>query len=171
MKHASVHSLALLSAVVAQLRELPGLAERSQGSFYFRSKAFLHFHEDPAGLFADAKLTGGDFERYPVNTVQERRAFVAGVRKAVLAGSGQQMVSASTLVTVKVKPGARTSSLIAGPDGTWNAQLKAQPVDGKANEELIRLVAQEFSVPRSAVAIKSGAAARLKVVEVSRSST
>jgi uncharacterized protein (TIGR00251 family) len=69
-------------------------------------------------------------------------------------------------VTVKVRPGARSSSLTEGPDGTWVAQLKAPPVDGKANDELIRLVAAHFSVPRSAVAITSGATARLKTLKI-----
>jgi hypothetical protein len=44
---------------------------RSPGSFYLRSRAVLHFHEDPAGLFADVR-TGADWERFPVNTRREQ---------------------------------------------------------------------------------------------------
>jgi len=69
-------------------------------------------------------------------------------------------------VRVKVKPNARVSVLEAQPDGTWLARLKAPPVDGKANEELIRLVAQHFGVRRAEVTIKSGASARLKLLQL-----
>ena len=67
---------------------------------------------------------------------------------------------------MKVKPNARVSSLAQSPDGSWSAQLKAPPVDGKANEELVALVAREFGSAKSAVSIKSGASGRLKLVHV-----
>jgi len=70
------------------------------------------------------------------------------------------------ILQVKVKPNARDSALTQEPNGTWTARVKAPPVDGKANEELIRLVAAHFRCPKSAVTIKSGASGRLKRVEV-----
>jgi uncharacterized protein len=71
------------------------------------------------------------------------------------------------LLQVKARPGARASTLVEpGDDGVWTAQLKAAPVDGKANHELIGLVAARFGVPRSRVTIRSGAAARLKRVQI-----
>ena len=51
-------------------------------------------------------------------------------------------------------------------DGTFTATLKSPPVDGKANAELVGLVARHFQVPKSAVAIKTGAGARIKRVTV-----
>jgi len=45
-------------------------------------------------------------------------------------------------------------------DGTWLAKLKSPPVDGKANTELIELVARHHGCARSAVSIRSGAGAR-----------
>ena len=51
---------------------------------------------------------------------------------------------ATVLLRVRVKPNARASSLHQAPDGTWQAQLKSPPVEGKANEELISLVADHF---------------------------
>jgi hypothetical protein len=45
-------------------------------------------------------------------------------------------------------------------------RLAAPPVDGAANEELIRFVAERLGVPRSAVRIAAGATSRRKVVEV-----
>ena len=65
-------------------------------------------------------------------------------------------------IEVKVKPNARASALVDAGDGTWLAQLKAPPVDGKANEELIALVASHFGLRRAQVTIRSGASSRLK---------
>ena len=70
------------------------------------------------------------------------------------------------ILTVKVKPHARATSLTPGSDGTWLATLKSPPVDGKANAELIALVARHFKCPKSCVTIKSGAGARLKRIEI-----
>lgn len=67
---------------------------------------------------------------------------------------------------VKVKPNARASSLTREADGTWTARVKAPPVDGKANDELIRLVAAHFRCPKSAVSIKTGASGRTKRIEI-----
>jgi uncharacterized protein (TIGR00251 family) len=67
---------------------------------------------------------------------------------------------------VKVKPNARVSELEACADGTWLARLKAPPVDGRANEELIALVAAHFKLRRAQVAIKSGASGRMKLMQV-----
>lgn len=67
---------------------------------------------------------------------------------------------------LKVKPNARASALEQQADGTWLAQVKAPPVDGKANEELVALVAQHFGVRKAQVSIKSGAGGRMKLVQV-----
>lgn len=73
---------------------------------------------------------------------------------------------AAVTLRVKVKPNARISSLLKAPDGSWLATLKAPPVDGKANEELIALVAEHFKCRKAAVGIKSGASGRTKLVKV-----
>ena len=67
---------------------------------------------------------------------------------------------------IKVKPNARVSALEQAPDGTWLAQLKAPPVDGKANEELIALLARHFGCRRADVSIRSGASGRMKLVRI-----
>lgn len=69
-------------------------------------------------------------------------------------------------IQVKVKPNARSSSLEETEEGLWLAQLKSPPVDGKANEELVALVARRFRCARSAVSIKSGASGRLKLIRI-----
>nr|WP_236590002.1 DUF167 domain-containing protein [Ramlibacter aurantiacus] len=69
---------------------------------------------------------------------------------------------------VRVKPNAR-ASLLTPPsrDGEpWLVQVAAPPVDGKANDELVRLLASHFGCNRSAVKVKTGAGARLKLVEI-----
>ena len=76
------------------------------------------------------------------------------------------MAGNATIVEVKVKPNAR-QSLLAQADGTsWLAQLKAAPVDGKANAELITLVARHFGCAKSAVVITGGAGGRRKRVRI-----
>ena len=70
------------------------------------------------------------------------------------------------IIAIKVKPNARTSLLEQTEDGTWHAQLKSPPVDGKANAELIALVARQFHCAKSAVSIKSGASGRMKLVRI-----
>ena len=72
----------------------------------------------------------------------------------------------STVLQVKVKPQSRVSALSQSEDGQWLAQIKSLPVDGKANEELIALVAKQFGCAKSKVSIKSGAASRLKLVRI-----
>lgn len=76
------------------------------------------------------------------------------------------MPLATITLKIKVKPGAKTESLVAAEDGSWIASVKAQPVDGKANAALLALVARHFAVARSAVQLKSGAGSRFKLIQV-----
>ena len=70
------------------------------------------------------------------------------------------------VIQVKVKPNARTSAIEEKSLGVWSAQLKSPPIDGRANEELIALVAKQFACRKSAVSIKSGASGRMKLVRI-----
>jgi len=54
---------------------------------------------------------------------------------------------------VKVKPNSREQKIIHQPDGSLNVYFKSPPVDGKANEELIKLLAVEFNIPKSSITI------------------
>jgi uncharacterized protein YggU (UPF0235/DUF167 family) len=74
--------------------------------------------------------------------------------------------STATVIRVKVKPNSRSSAFEPVQDGTWVARLKSAPVDGKANEELIALVAAHFQCRKSAVSIKAGAAGRTKWLRI-----
>lgn len=53
MRHARGQDLDRLDRLLIELRTLPGLTEKKRGIFYRKSRAFLHFHEDPKGMFAD----------------------------------------------------------------------------------------------------------------------
>lgn len=68
------------------------------------------------------------------------------------------------ILSIKAKPNSRVSLLSRQDDGTWLAQLKSPPVDGKANAELIELVARHFGCAKSSVSIKTGAGSKLKRV-------
>ena len=72
MKHAGPAALDALEPLLERVRALPGLKEKARGTFYRKSRAVLHFHEDPAGLFADVRLAGDDFTRVRVSTSAEQ---------------------------------------------------------------------------------------------------
>jgi len=65
-----------------------------------------------------------------------------------------------------VKPNARSSALEQLSDGTWLARVASPPVDGKANAELVSLIAEHFGVRKAQVSIKTGASGRSKLVQI-----
>ena len=83
MRHVSAAGLDELDDVLSELRSVDGLKEKSRGVFYRGSRAFLHFHEDPSGLYADVRLDA-DFERMRVTTKAERKRLLSVVRVAAL---------------------------------------------------------------------------------------
>ena len=83
MRHATPGALDRLEPLLVELRRCDGLREKKRGTFYRGSQAFLHFHEDPAGLFADVKLEGAEFSRLRATTRSEQRTLVAAVRRAL----------------------------------------------------------------------------------------
>ncbi|HTR60843.1 MAG TPA: hypothetical protein VMH37_04005 [Candidatus Binataceae bacterium] len=82
MKHAGPDALDRIEPLLARVRRLEGLKEPKRGTFYRGSSAFLHFHEDPAGMFADIKLDG-DFQRFRVSTRKEIDTFLACAARAL----------------------------------------------------------------------------------------
>jgi uncharacterized protein len=69
-------------------------------------------------------------------------------------------------IAVKVHPRAKRTAITGRLGDAYKLDLKAPPVDGKANEECIRFFAQLAGVPRPAVRIVQGAAGRMKIVEI-----
>jgi hypothetical protein len=78
MRHARDSDLDRLEELLIQLRTLPGLTEKKRGVFYRKSRAFLHFHEDPKGMFAD--ISDPD-ERIDVTEAGGQAALMAAARQ------------------------------------------------------------------------------------------
>jgi hypothetical protein len=84
VRHARPEDLTPLAGVLEGLRGIPGLTEKKPGTFYRGSRAFLHFHVDPAGLFADVR-PHDSWERLPVDTPAQQRVLldvVAGATRS-----------------------------------------------------------------------------------------
>lgn len=67
---------------------------------------------------------------------------------------------------VKVKPNSKNQNIDETADGSLIINLKSPPVDGKANEELIQILAKKFEVSKSRISIKFGLSSRNKVVQI-----
>ena len=72
----------------------------------------------------------------------------------------------SRTLQVKVKPGSRVDELTQLADGSWQAKVKAPPVDGKANAAVIALIAAHFGLRKAQVTLRSGASGRIKLFQV-----
>jgi len=82
MKHAGEAALDQVESVLAELRQLEHLRERKRGVFYRKSTALIHFHEDPAGIFADLR-SAREWVRLPVNSASEHRRLLRLVRETL----------------------------------------------------------------------------------------
>jgi hypothetical protein len=84
MRHASESTLQELTSLLERLRSFEGLVEKRPGVFYRKTKAFLHFHEDPEGLFVDVRLKADEpFARLAVTTSIQRSTLIAKVERAL----------------------------------------------------------------------------------------
>lgn len=69
-------------------------------------------------------------------------------------------------LAVQITPNAKKTEVIGVLDDALKLKLQAQPIEGKANEALIRFLAQQLDVPRSALTITHGLTSKKKLVEV-----
>ncbi|MCW1892387.1 MAG: DUF167 domain-containing protein [Candidatus Uhrbacteria bacterium] len=69
-------------------------------------------------------------------------------------------------LTIHVKPNAKTTEIVSRSGSEWTIRLHAPPIEGKANEELIRFLAESFDIPKSRVTLLKGAASKTKIVEI-----
>jgi uncharacterized protein (TIGR00251 family) len=67
---------------------------------------------------------------------------------------------------VRLQPRASADEIVGVANGALRIRLHAPPVDGAANEALVRFLADRLDVPRAAVRIRAGATSRTKTVEV-----
>lgn len=70
------------------------------------------------------------------------------------------------VIRIHVLPRASRTEIVGWHGDAVKIRLKAPPVDGAANAELVKFLAKTVRVPRSAVSIRSGAASRRKRVEI-----
>lgn len=71
MDRAGPRTLERIVPLLEELRTRPALREKRPGIFYLGSRAFLHFHDDPSGIFADVRLAD-EFVRLPVTSDSEQ---------------------------------------------------------------------------------------------------
>lgn len=87
MKHAGEATLDRLEPLLERIRHFsPPLKEKKRGTFYLKSSAFLHFHEDgPApepDIYADIKING-DWVRHRVTSADEWDGLLADVERQI----------------------------------------------------------------------------------------
>lgn len=86
MRHARDEDLDRIEPLLARLRGLGALKERKRGCFYFKSKGFVHFHEDPKGMFADLRqIDTRDDRRVKVDTSAEQDDLIEQAKKVLAA--------------------------------------------------------------------------------------
>ena len=67
---------------------------------------------------------------------------------------------------VRIVPRASRSEIAGEQGGALRVRIAAAPVEGAANQELIKLLAKSFKLPQKAVEIVSGAASKNKIVRI-----
>ena len=71
-----------------------------------------------------------------------------------------------TRLTVRVIPNASKSEIVGRELGVLKVRLAAPPVEGKANEALIELLADHYDIPKSSITIVKGQTSKTKIVEL-----
>ena len=75
------------------------------------------------------------------------------------------------IYAVTVKPHSKKGPLVlATAERELTVYLREKPIDGEANQALIKLLAEYFKVAKTCIVIKSGARGRQKLVEVMKTS-
>jgi uncharacterized protein (TIGR00251 family) len=76
-------------------------------------------------------------------------------------------MAVSTRLRVRVSPGGPANTIVGRHGDGWKVRVVAAPEEGKANEAVLRLLAERLSLPRESVTLVSGRASRDKVVSLS----
>ena len=70
-------------------------------------------------------------------------------------------------LALQITPNAKRSEVIGVLDEVLKIRLQAQPIEGKANDALVRYIADTLKVPKSAVRITHGQTNKRKLLEIS----
>ena len=76
------------------------------------------------------------------------------------------MAEASTRLRLRIQPGASRAGIVGRHGDGWKVRVTAAPEAGRANEAVLRLLAEALSVPRESLTVVSGHAARDKTVRL-----
>jgi uncharacterized protein (TIGR00251 family) len=76
------------------------------------------------------------------------------------------MEAVSTRLRLRVSPGARSAEVVGRHGEAWKVRVAAPAEAGRANEAVVRLLADALSLPRDAVTLVSGRGARDKIVQL-----
>jgi uncharacterized protein (TIGR00251 family) len=77
------------------------------------------------------------------------------------------MAAPSTRVRLRVSPGARSNAIVGRHGEGWKVRVTAAPEGGKANDAVLRLLAERLDLPGKSLALVSGPSSRDKIVELS----
>ena len=69
-------------------------------------------------------------------------------------------------IYIKVSPRSSKNEVTKISEGEYKVKLTAAPVDGKANEMLIKLLSEHFNVSKSSISIVGGKTAKTKMVDI-----
>jgi len=69
-------------------------------------------------------------------------------------------------ISLKVRAGARKTEFTGRLEGAWKLAVAAPPLDGKANDEIVRFLAKLLHVPRGSIRIVTGQTSTTKLIEV-----
>lgn len=78
-------------------------------------------------------------------------------------------IPARVRLALQVTPNASRSEIAGIQQGVVRVRLQAPPVEGRANEALVRFLAEALDLPRGAIVVASGHASRRKIVEIAGS--
>jgi uncharacterized protein YggU (UPF0235/DUF167 family) len=69
-------------------------------------------------------------------------------------------------IQAKLHPNSSKTDIIRQPDGIFEIYVTAQPIDGKANQQAIKLLSEYFDTAPSTIKIKSGLTSKIKIFEI-----
>jgi uncharacterized protein (TIGR00251 family) len=77
------------------------------------------------------------------------------------------VAASSTRLRLRVSPGARSNAIVGRHGEGWKVRVTAAPEDGKANDAVLRLLADRLDLPGTSLTLVSGPSSRDKIVELS----
>ena len=77
------------------------------------------------------------------------------------------MAGRSTRLRLRVSPGARSNAIVGKHGDGWKVRVTAAPEGGKANDAVLRLLAERLELPGKSVTLIAGPSSRDKIVELS----